>query len=502
MTRTEAGRTHFLRLFVAAACSLALLAGCGREEASPPPFPNILLIFADDMGWNDLGAAGNAAIRTPNLDRLANEGALFEHAYTVTSSCSASRGALLTGRYPHSNGLISLMEWHKPPFRELFPMRATRTLRHSMRRSETLMSQLFHELGYQTAIIGKWHVSVEAPTSWGFDAKLRFSDRAYGGLRPPFFLYFNPTHTHQPFRSSPDFPYDPASVVLPPYFVENAELRSDLANYYSAVSNMDHEIGQLLDWLDASGQAEDTIVVFASDNGPPYARAKATLYEWGVRTPLLIRYPRRIRAGTRVPALVSTLDILPTLLELLGRPIPERLQGTSLLPLIDDPLQPGRDAVFLESNYHVFYNPGRAVRSGHWKYIRNFDRRAPFYTARESLGLTLLRHPLDLPPRPAEELYDLEEDPLEGTNLAGDPAYARDLHRMRTLLSDWMQATHDDPLAEQARERPPAKDPWPGGWFGPERSPAPNIRRGRFASEVEQARASGRAPVDGRSPSR
>jgi len=473
-------------LVAAIACILTLVFGCEPEAASPPPFPNILLIFADDMGWNDFGAAGNAVIRTPNLDRLANEGVLFDNAYTATSSCSASRGALLTGRYPHSNGLISLMEWYTPRIVRRSPMLANRTLRHSMRRSETLMSQLFQALGYQTAIIGKWHVSVEPPTTWGFDAELDFADRAYEALRPPFFLYVNPIHTHQPFLSSPDFRYDPAAIPLPPYFFENAELRRDLADYYSAVSNMDQQIGQLLDWLDASGWADDTVVVFASDNGPPYARAKATLYEWGVRTPLLIRYPRRLGAGVRVPALVSTVDVFPTLLDLLDQPIPQRLQGSSLLPLMENPRQTGHDTVFLESNYHVFYNPGRAVRRGRWKYIRNFDPRAPFYTARESLGLTSLRHPLDVPPRPAEELYDLAEDPLEGTNLAYDPDHARELQRMRGLLVEWMRATGDDPIAELGRETPATNNRWPGGWFGPGRSPAPNSRP-RSVGRVGQA---------------
>ncbi|MFQ5417477.1 MAG: sulfatase [Myxococcota bacterium] len=467
--------------------------GCGREPVEPSSLPNIVLIVADDLGWSEVGSYGNAAVRTPAIDRLAAEGVLFERAYSVTPSCSASRAALLTGRYPHTNGVISLLQWHTRAHRKRHAMRALRTHRHSLNRGEIILPQDLKKLGYHTAIIGKWHVSIEKAESWGFDQRLQMADRRSEALEAPFFLYYNPTHTHQPFRSDPEHPYDPSEVVLPPYFNENRELRYDLAEYYSAISSMDREIGRILEWLDRENLADDTLVVFTSDNGPPYARAKATLYEWGVREPLIFRHPGAFEGGRRTAALASTLDIYPTLLDLIGRPIPDRRQGASLRPYLDDPSAAGREALFLESNYHVFYTPGRAVRSGRWKYIRNFNVDAPFYTQLEAVGLMLLKHPLPVPPRTREELYDLETDPLEGDNLAADPAHAAVLASMRSRLDAWMQQTDDDPRREFAIE-PRRAESWEGGWFGPHVSPAPN-RRETWADYRQRIREARRKPA-------
>lgn len=464
---------------------LGLAAGCGpqAEETAPEPAaeesdrpPNVVLIFVDDMG-TEIGAYGNPVVETPNLDRLAREGMLFERAYTVTPSCSASRAALLTGRYPHANGVQSLIQWHKRREGELYPERLERTREHALEHDEVLISQHLKELGYATGIFGKWHISLDPVTEWGFDEYWAEPETFIREHRDePFFYYQALIHTHVPFWTSPDFTYDPDQVVLPPYFEENRELREDLAEYYSAVSNQDREIGRILDTLDREGLTENTIVIFSSDNGPPYARAKATLYEWGIREPLIVRYPREISPGGRTDALASTVDVYPTLLELLGEPLPERLQGVSLAPVLRDPTASVREAVFAELNTHVLFNPMRAVRSGRWKYIRNFDPQAPFY-ASGALGLRLLKTPLAVPPRPEEELYDLETDPWESLDLANDPAFGEALAAMRDSLERWMEATGDAPLA---RERYIAKEEgYPGGWFGRPEDPAPNRRSPR-----------------------
>jgi arylsulfatase A-like enzyme len=444
------------------------LVGCAGQQRS---LPNIVLIYVDDMG-TEAGCYGNAIVQTPNIDRLASEGVLFTNAYTASPSCSQSRAALLTGRYPHTNGVQSLIQWHLRAEGKRYPERLERTRRHSLDHSEVILPQTLKELGYATGIFGKWHVSTDSVLNWGFDEVWAEPEEFISKHRDrPFFYYHALIHTHVPFWTDPDFRYDPSEVIFPQYFTDNSELRADLAQYYSAVSNQDREIGRILDTLDREGLTENTVVIFSSDNGPPYARAKATLYECGVREPLIVRYPERLPAGQRNDALASTIDVYPTVLDLLGQTIPDRLQGMSLVPVMNDPGLAGREALFCELTHHVFFNPMRSVRSGNWKYIRNFHPEAPFVP---HLGLRLLKSSLAVPPRPREELYDLGADPLESHNLATDPGTARELERMRRLLDEWMEKTADDPLAELQYLSP--EETFPGGWFGRPSDPAPNSR--------------------------
>jgi arylsulfatase A-like enzyme len=459
-----------LRLTSFLVLSIATTA-CGRLGPEPPLLPNVVLIFVDDMG-TEAGSYGNDVVQTPNIDRLAREGVLFRNAYTASPSCSQSRAAILTGRYPHSNGVQSLIQWHIRREGQTHPDRLERTERHSLSHSEVIIPQTLKGFGYATGIYGKWHVSTDSVLNWGFDEVWAEPEEFISGHRDePFFYYHALIHTHVPFWTDPDFSYDPSEVVLPGHFEENPDLRTDLAEYYSAISNQDREIGRILDTLDREGLTDDTVVIFSSDNGPPYGRAKATLYEWGIREPLIIRYPGVLPASRRTDALASTVDVFPTILELLGQPIPDRMQGTSLVPVMQDPEAAGREAVFAELTYHVLFNPMRSVRSGDWKYIRNFYPDAPFVT---QLGVRALRCPLAVPPRPGEELYDLGSDPLECRNLAVEPRYAQQLERMRALLEAWMDETDDQPLAELAYLSP--TEQFPGGWFGRAEDPAPNSR--------------------------
>jgi len=447
------------------------IAGCGSQVSQQPSLPNIVLIFVDDMG-TEAGCYGNDVVKTPNIDRLAREGVLFNNAYTASPSCSQSRAAILTGRYPHSNGVQSLIQWHIRAEGGEHPDRLERTKRHSLSHSEVIIPQTLKDLGYATGIFGKWHASTDSVLNWGFDEVWAEPEDFITKHRDePFFYYHALIHTHVPFWTDPDFSYGPSEVVLPAHFNENPDLRADLAEYYSAISNQDREIGRILDTLDREGLTEDTLVIFSSDNGPPYARAKGTLYEWGVREPLIFRYPGVLPEDQRNDGLASTVDVFPTILELLGQPIPDRMQCISLVPIMRKPSLTGREIVVCELTFHVLFNPMRSVRSGDWKYIRNFYPDAPFVT---QLGVRALRCPLAVPPRPGEELYDLRTDPVECRNLAVDPQYAKDLERMRDLLEAWMKETDDDPLAELEYLSP--TEAFPGGWFGRPDDPAPNTR--------------------------
>jgi len=459
-------RRQFLVHSGLASVSIASIAGSAGSQHRQKSHPNIVLIYADDLGWNDAGCYGNPVVKTPNTDRIAEEGVRFTRAYVTSPSCSASRASLLTGRYPHTHGVKSLIQWHVPWIKAMpfwYKGMEERTYRHSLKRSETVMPQTFKKLGYATALLGKWHVSVDAPTEWDVDEVNPDPADFFARNRTnPFFFCYCPDHTHRPFKKSQDFLYDPAEIPLPPYFNEDAELRSHLADYYSAVSNQDREIGKILGALDENDLVENTIVILSSDNGPPFARSKTTLYDWGVHTPLLVRYPARLKAGTVVDALASTIDVFPTLLELLGEPIPERLQGVSLLGAMEDARKTAREAVFCEANCHIYYNVMRSVRTDRWEYIKNFTPEAPYYDIpknvpenirrlleNEFVGLKSLKTPMSTPPnRPVEELFDMKADPLESRNLVEVPDHQSTLAEMRQRLERWMRLTNDDPMAD------------------------------------------------------
>jgi N-sulfoglucosamine sulfohydrolase len=455
---------------------------CGGE-ARPPggaPGPNVLLVTADDLGWRDLSSYGNADVETPNIDRLAAEGTRFTRAFGVASSCSSSRAALTTGQYPHTNGVTALT--HRHPTRMLPPWHDT-------------LADALADAGYRTALAGKWHVAPYLPTGWyGYHERMGgpvdmwirdvgpVLDFVRRNRDRPFHLELNFMQTHRndagAFSFDPGFPVDPAAIAIPAYLhlPDWPEIREDLARYYSQMLAMDAMVGALLDLLDELGLAERTLVVFVSDNGPPYPGAKMTLYDRGIATPLLVRWPGRVPAGSVRDALVSTIDLAPTILEAVGRPVPDAMQGRSFLPLLlGHAPDVHREAVFAEMTGHVHPIPTRAVRDARWKYVRNLSDVA--------IGLDQLHdrewaHRLcerpDQPwtrPRVPEELYDLAADPHEQRNLATDPAHAGTLETMRARLDAHLRETADPMLGapfrreyDRADYAPPAT--WAAGADG------------------------------------
>ncbi|UCD58130.1 MAG: sulfatase, partial [Candidatus Hydrogenedentota bacterium] len=338
----------------AAAASVCL--GIGQSiSCSPrkPPAtrgdtPNIILLVADDLGWKDLGCLGNKDIGTPNIDRLADGGIRFTNAFVAASSCSPSRASILTGQHPHTNGVTGLTHIRKRLM--LSPFRTT-------------LAEILSEHGYNTAIEGKWHVAPYFPTGWyGYQERLsgilpedfwiRSSDKALEFIEEnrdnAFYLELDYMDTHRDdsgeFHFADGFPVDPERIGVPDYYElpDWPEIRTEVAKYYSNASKMDMMIGKVLDKLDESGLAEKTLVCFVSDNGAPFPGNKMTLYDRGIGTPLIIRWPGRIPAGAVNEDLVSTIDIMPTLLEAAKCPIPQSVQGKSVLRLArgesDEPL--------------------------------------------------------------------------------------------------------------------------------------------------------------------
>ncbi|MGH9338137.1 MAG: sulfatase family protein [Acidobacteriota bacterium] len=433
--------------------------------------PNLVLIIADDLAWDDLGAYGHPDIQTPNLDRLAQEGMRFDQAFVTTSSCSPSRSSIITGRYPHGTDAEQL-HWPLPAEQSTFV-------------------EMLRQGGYWTAAAGKWHLGDEVRDRFdeirdagasGFQlpagqealkgqVEQPASRDARSGAtqwvpllrdRPrerPFFLWLASFDPHRGYDENIiSQPHGVEDAVVPPYLPDVPDTRKDLALYYDEVSRLDAFVGQVLAELERQGEADNTFVLFISDNGRPFPRAKTTLYDSGIKTPWIVRWPQKVNPDSVCPSLVSTVDIAPTFLELAGIEQSPTFQGESFLPLLENPEASVRDYVFAERHWHDYEAHERAVRSPRYKYIRNYYTdlastppadavRSPTFQVMQRLHasgeLTPEQMAPFISPRPEEEFYDLQADPHELVNLAQDPQYSDRLDQMRQALEDWQKTTGD-----------------------------------------------------------
>ena len=459
----QSSRREFLKL-TAAAAGTAALGGCAhfRRYSQDEDRPNIIMMIADDLGWKDLSCYGNPDINTRNIDKLAENGVKFTNAFVVSSSCSPSRASLITGQYPHTNGVTALTHIH--PLKSLRPFYQT-------------LPAILKEAGYNTAITGWDHVSPYLPIAWyGYQERLtdlglkmrewdiddtrRVNNFLQRNKDNRFYLEMIFLNNHRleqgQFYYDKEFPVDPRKVSVPEYWAlpDWYEIREDIAKFYSQTLKMDQLIGEVMAELERLGIAENTLVVFMSDNGAPFPGNKQTLYDRGTGTPIIMRWPKGIKAGMTIEALANSIDIMPSLLDALGIDIPKDIQGRSYWPLVTGARSGEyQGAVFTEMTTHVGYLHGRAARTTEWKYIRNYSNIA--------LGLDQLQQAewanrlCELPnqpwkrPRVHEELYHLKSDPNEQNNLAEDPGHKADLERMRTLLDEHMRRTHDPYLGHQ-----------------------------------------------------
>ena len=400
-----------------------------------------------------LGCYG-ASVSTPHLDRVAAEGTRFSQSFCTAPQCSPSRGALITGRYPHQNGLMGLahLGWHLHA--------GERCLGHHLADAgyETVLCGLQHEdadaarLGYQRVVGRRRDAAGVAESVAGV-----LSDRGAG--RPPLFLMAGMNETHRPF-DGPAYRSDaPAEERVPPYLPDVPEVRQELAQFGGLVRAVDDAVGVIAAAMQRGGLAERTILIYTTDHGIAFPRAKGMAYDPGLETALLLRWPGRVPAGRVDGHLVSHVDLLPTLLEAAGAPLPAGLAGRSLLPLWTGAPQTPRDHVFFEETWHDRYNPLRGVRTERFKYIRSFDPGAPeVYLPADiyrSPSGAAVRDACYAVPRVQEELYDLKADPGERRNLAGDPGSAAVLSDLRNRVEEWMERT-DDPL-RSGPVPPPAK---------------------------------------------
>jgi arylsulfatase A-like enzyme len=298
----------------------------------------------------------------------------------------------------------------------------------------------------------------------------------------PFLFWVASKDPHRPFDTDAVAElHDPNDVVVPPYLPDHPLIRKELALYYDEITRFDEHVGRVRAELERQGVLERTFLVYLSDNGMPFPRAKTTLYDSGIHTPLIVRYPPLVKAGSVCRALVSTIDVAPSLLEL-ARIGQATMQGRSLVPLLRAPGSEGRDAVFAEADWHDFDKFTRAVRTEDFLLVRNYYWDKPLWNSVDSINsitwkgfmetyragkLTPAQAFLFVEPRPFEELYDLKSDPYSLRNVVDEPEHRPALFRLRTLLDNWRVETNDRMPAERRPDgwthdgRPlPHNQPW------------------------------------------
>ena len=433
--------------------------------------PNIVFMIADDLAWDDLGCSGNPNVRTPHLDRLAKGGMQFTNAFLTISSCSPSRASIITGTYPHQTDAEQL-HWPLPADRLTFV-------------------ELLKASGYWTAAAGKWHLGNavkdrfdevrEADVS-GFQLPTgeaakegKIIQKVIGDARSgcdqwvpvlkarpkdkPFFLWLAALDPHRDYDEGIlEKPHKPEDVRLPPYVADTPKSRKDYALYYDEITRLDRFVGEVMAELKKQGVADNTFVLFISDNGRPFPRDKTTLYDSGIRTPFIVNWPARIQPGGRSDSLISSVDIGSAFLELAGLSTPTVFEGRSFLPLLRNPSLTLHDFVFAERNWHDYEDRVRAVRNKRFKYIRNFYDDLPntppadvvrsiayreMIRLRDEGQLAEAQRNTFIQPRPREELYDIKNDPYELRNLAADSGQSKRLKRFRRALTKWQEETND-----------------------------------------------------------
>lgn len=419
-----------------------------------PDLPNIALIHCHDLGdW--LSCYGHTSVPTPNLQRLAESSIVFDNAFATSPLCTPARSSLFTGQSPHANGLMGLSHagWHYNP-------------------DVITLPEVLASAGYRTALIGLQHEDLDARVlgyeevhGLGFIpralevAKLTKSWLTHQPDQRPFFAAIGLWEVHRPWPVEDYEPADPAEVEVPPYLPDNEHTRRDISQFHGAIRQMDDAVGQILEALDSAGSGKETLIIFTTDHGVAFPRAKSTLYDSGVKVALLLRPPAswNMAAGRR-ETLASHLDILPTLAEITGAQPPPNIEGISLFGALREGGhdQPDR-SLFLEKTYHDRYDPIRAVRTGTAKYIRNFTD-APRLPLPLDLEDSETRRGMDdqhLQPRPAEELYLLDTDPWELDNRADDPWLLPLRNELAEKLTNHLRASAD-PVLDGPVPPPPA----------------------------------------------
>jgi len=439
-------RRDFLKSSAATAAGLAAATCASAKQARPERSatrrPNILMITCHDIGQH-LGCYGVKTVASPNLDRLAARGVRFENFYSTSAVCSPGRASLHTGRYPQSNGLMGLT--HAPWWWKL-------------RDEERTTAQILQGLGYATYLVGFTHIHSDTERL-GYDKHLSPKRRAAetveatkellasaGGADKPFFAKVGFTEVHRRFTHER---YDAKGVYVPPWLKDTRQVRDDLAAYQATIKYFDERVGEILDALEASDVAAETLVIMTSDHGIPYPGAKWSARKAGLEVPLIVYQPGTVFTGGKVLGqLMSNVDVLPTLLDYLGADIPTNLQGVSFWPLIE-----GRTDKSPRAEAFGQYTPdmkrdnlSRCVITDRYQLIRYFDQgRAVAYPV-DVHPQTFANHEQRCKTkgtRPFVQLYDLQADPGELKDIGAKPENKAIVQDLSRRLLAWMKRVKD-----------------------------------------------------------
>lgn len=437
--------------------------------------PNVVLIIGDDIS-PDFSCFGGP-VNTPHIDALAEGGVRFENAYVTASSCSPSRCSMITGRYPHNTGAPEL-HMDLPNGQFLFP-------------------KALKDAGYFTAQYGKLHMGEYAKEAFDVVQGVSYAEDYTGAEgwvqllrdRPadqPFMMWFAAYDAHRPWEPDPgETPHQLARIVLPAGVPDTPVARQDVASYYDEVRRFDRYVGGVVTELKRQDVFDETVIILLGDNGRPFPRNKTTLYEGGMRTPLIVHWPKgRLASGATSDSLISTIDLAPTILEIASLPIPGSIQGINMLPVCRQPGLEIREVLFGEQNWHVQRYCARMVRKGDFVYFRDFAPHLPHLypggkegavgelTRLYRLGeLTKEQALIFSDDRPEESLFNLKEDPNQLHNLAEWPEHENVLLEMRELLATWQDETGDS-IPSVDEMTPDRNDPVTGkrlypGWRPP-----------------------------------
>lgn len=425
-------------------CLVLLVAGAARAA---PAQPNFVFIIADDCTHHDLGCYGGQA-HTPNIDRLAGEGMRFTHCFQAAPMCSPTRHNIYTGLYPVKSGAYP---------NHTFAKRGTKSV-----------VQYLKPLGYRVALSGKRHVAPRDIFAFEYSGQRNNPDPAavdalFGECaksKTPFCLFACSNEPHAPWTKGDASRYPQDKIKLPPYFVDTPRTREDMSNYLAEITYFDGQVGTILSLLKKHGLADNTLVMVTSEQGSSFPFAKWTCYDNGLQTAMIARWPGKIKAGVTSKALIEYVDVLPTFIDAAGGTPPAVLEGKSLLPVFTGKTDAHKKYVFAVQTTRGTINGSdhfgiRSVRSRRYKYILNLSPEVT-YTNACTKSKTFLswksKAETDTDAadkvrryqhRPAEELFDMQADRFEWTNLANDPKYAQIKANLKTQLTAWMKSQGD-----------------------------------------------------------
>jgi len=401
--------------------------------------PNIIKIICHDIGKH-LGCYGVKSVTTKAIDALAKNGILFENSYATSPGCSPSRAAIATGMYPHNNGVLGLAHAH-------FGWSLDKKVNH--------IAKHFFKNNYSSILFGLQHVTYNEKTL-GF--KKIFPERPADAVvknikenidsnlfKKPFYAEINFFEPHRPFDFGGVKPFKSKGISVPKYIPNNHDTRKEFASMQGAIKKMDDSVAKIIKILKRKNLYENTIILFTTDHGIPFPRAKGTLYDAGIETSLIISYPKLKIKNKKFKELISNIDILPTLLDFAKIKIPKIIQGKSFYPLIMNKKYNQNKQIFAEKTYHDLFDPIRCIRDKNYKLIINFDSdkiiRVPGDVMMGPTYKTMLKQMINV--RDRYELYHIKTDKFERKNLAQNMKYKKIRQNLLKKIAKWMKSTKD-----------------------------------------------------------